>query len=987
MRDLNRALGRNDVEAVVDWFRGRNEKERREVAGDVADFLQKHPVWNDTSGAAVVAGYACLSLGQIRKLWLSPRGRGEAVAAVLADRRPSWLPSLVGRMLGDEFSAGEGFAMARRLMHAGVLERPESPDYLVAMTAVPWGRPGRDWSVYECLLTDEALIDHELWDLLADEGAVNRLASWGTHPTGWVGAIARLSAEGRIDRQRLLDVTLDGFDRDFTPHQVRFFGELHEVLEVTLDEKAAREARYLGLLGNRLGAAVTVGLEAVGALLKAKRANPAALVDAIEPALLSDTKKNAVAALRLLDRCLKQHAELRGRGVLVAATATGHARMDVQELALSVIGRHLDHGDVATRAELAARATLIDASLVDRLGELVGITAAPAAPTPGQGADVDADSLVRRAAAVEGVIRVWSGLDEALARFERGGPPASFDLDASVVAELRVKGASTVTPAKDVAELVELVGAVLAGSGAAEDVDRALDGLARFAPDFRVAPGVAGLQAQAAVEPLPYQAFHGQGPRADMAGVVSAVVTKRLGSIAGAVAPTPAEWLESARRPHLHRGGPALAATAAGFHSARCYEVARAVLSGWCGPLLSLPTHAGGWIAPGPLVDRVLEAEARRRRPLHFDVIQALLRLGGGAETRRIALARLPAGGGELVDATRHALGAEGVRVGRTEAWWLAAARARQADGDDEVVGRRHGRGVPGGASAARIGLTLVPAADPGPALVPIVEPPPPVKTMAVDAAVPSWVRSLAGWRPHLYAWGDTSSHGWWDGALIRCAGSAWPGGRLLLDVMATVALAEQVNEDRRESLATWLERHLDADEPFTPPAFVALVCGLGAKDVVVRTTAVDVVVAAVSDGRLTVGRLGPVVQAMLRDQLVAAARLAKSLGEVGRVSRHHGLVVIDAIEATWTAERRRDAHALLEVALSLRAEHAVGVPEGPARVWLAGFSGSSSSSSKAAKLASKVLAVPTAPDGAIDRELCAQAVVAALRRAERYSV
>lgn len=106
------------------------------------------------------------------------------------------------------------------------------------------------------LLKDPGLLEDEVWRLFTVPGVASWLEDkW--HPwlegrwrrgTCWQDALAALSEQGRLDRDRLLDACLDAFSRDFAPNQVGWYVTFHDRMSPSLDDMAARASRYIGLL-------------------------------------------------------------------------------------------------------------------------------------------------------------------------------------------------------------------------------------------------------------------------------------------------------------------------------------------------------------------------------------------------------------------------------------------------------------------------------------------------------------------------------------------------------------------------------------------------------------------------------------------------------------------------------------------------------------------------------------------------------------------
>ena len=113
----------------------------------------------------------------------------------------------------------------------------------------------------------------------------------------------------------------------------------HDLMSPSLEEMAARSARYLKLLETGSRPAVKLGQKACGRLLEAGLLPPEDLLAASGPALLFPLKTVAAAQLKLVARVAMAPWPLTDRALATAAVAFGHQRLDIQEAALKLIAR------------------------------------------------------------------------------------------------------------------------------------------------------------------------------------------------------------------------------------------------------------------------------------------------------------------------------------------------------------------------------------------------------------------------------------------------------------------------------------------------------------------------------------------------------------------------------------------------------------------------------------------------------------------------
>ncbi len=223
-------------------------------------------------------------------------------------------------------------------------------------------------AVLEALRADPGLLEVELWELLATEGAGRALGqhdNWldkpARYPGGpqsdghpertWRHALVSLAADGTLDRDRLLDQVLLAPLCDWRQVDVSWFVGLHEALEPNIDEVAGRQGVYTRLLTVDLGPAVKAAQKQLTRLIRDQRLQVEPLLDASRATLGRTDKASVSAQLRLLGALAKAHPA--APIAEVVRTALGHPRDDVREQAERLLGTL---GEFATPALVAERA-------------------------------------------------------------------------------------------------------------------------------------------------------------------------------------------------------------------------------------------------------------------------------------------------------------------------------------------------------------------------------------------------------------------------------------------------------------------------------------------------------------------------------------------------------------------------------------------------------------------------------------------------------
>jgi hypothetical protein len=843
--------------------------------------------------AAQVAALACAPFGELKKLRLRGLAGGESAYAVLAARRPPWINEWAD--FACETSTGF-WSLVRRLVREGVCERPQGAGYIEGMlTTVGMGRSRLP--ILEALLEDPGLLEFEIWQIFELEPRPQThllLADWSGMPPeySWSAALVSLADTGKVSRPRLLDATLDGLHRDFHEARARWFAGLHERLSPTADERAGRADRYLSLLHSRNGSTVAFALKSLGIIQKAGRLNAEALFDNLRPALGGRTKGVVRDALKLLDRAARAEGPA-GRAAALAAEALLQEWPDVQGLAADVIGHSGRADDAGLRGLVQERLPGVAASQRDKLVAWLARAepAATAVPTDAP----DPDACRERMGALDPRFSELAGVPEVAAVCEHGCgdiPSVAFDpMDVP-----RLDPERRIEPIEDLDTLLERFAAVLEDPSSPDEVERVLDAVSRLCDrhptdfDDRVAP----LRAQAleVLKNIGRTEWFESALRWGLARLAvqwtERAAPDEWGAIIGTVGPGNGVVLAQPRELYAD-AGPGRGA----LFQARLAGIAR---RGWhrlAAPLLSAPTHAGGWIDPRTLVERAKVWQTLGQFPSNLDRALALLRLA--PDHRLAALREAETLEGEFGEALRYALGGVLESIGGTDTLWIAAARARAPFADDDDVEARHPSRGPDAGRAARFRLSPGRhgiARGRGPYGMArtfdrprrLLETAPPIGT-----SCPNNLPTVALHSVDAYGL-DAGMHRW--------LATVWPLARESFFAQGFEHIVGQ--EGGLMALRAnrpFLEALFDADAPLKGVGVLLLTGALSANQAELRLLAVDTLIAAIDDGRLDRATLGAALVSLLPAGMLVPARLAKSLGAAAKVSPLHAHVIGGALQ------------------------------------------------------------------------------------------
>jgi hypothetical protein len=780
----------------------------------------------------LLLAYGVLPVTDIRKLAWRSNHLPRELDVVLRGRSSERLVPIVEYLL-DEVG-GRAWRVVRPLVRDGVVPRPDRPSYTIAMLA------GNRWgSLADVLAEDPGLLEIEAWRLFEVEGGGED--SLANHEKfagdSWGNVFRELAGSDAAMRDRLLDASLAALGRDFATYRAGWFSRFHETLEPTNEERAQRAEAYLGLLRSRVGPTVSFAVAALTKVDRAGRLSPDALLDRVGPVLMDGAAGTAAAALALVGRASAGSAEHARRAAIVASAALASASPEVQRAAIALIGRMVSEPDDAVAAAVAGRSSDVAASqrssAADLLARLGGDGSVAAGPRP--------------------VITA--------SRLPASGTASPIDPGRAI------------EPLASIEALVDVAVSVLETGEPADDVERVLNAVGRLPADrsdafIRLTAAIAR-RARTILgrrESIPFTGFDA---KADVAAVL-------LAWSAG-------ELTERAAAHRLVDPG------AGAFLSARAHEVAEAAAAGRACASVAAPTHRGGWIDPGVLVERLTGT----RPASTLDLVAALLRLA--PDGRDTALRSAAGLGGEVGAVVRYALGGD-EPIGATASWWVAAARGRAPGQDDPAVEKRHPGLGPDAGLAARVKLDVRDARPYFGGFGLDIEPPP-TEEVRVDLPTVLMLRN-----PSSFAWTGRS-----EPAMLRWMASIQPGDREAWAAMGGLLLGRNLDWWSAEwANRVFLEPFLDPVTPIGVHGRALIGIALGAKEAGERGLATDVATLGLADGRLTA--------ATLADGLTAAAaaacdrpnRWAVSLADVAAHSDECASAVAEAIGQTLPALAER---------------------------------------------------------------------------------
>lgn len=501
-----------------------------------------------------------LTVEDLREVDASPE-EVRRIASVTA-----YLPSFLPIRLGELF---------------GGLTVEHTDDYVLALVSGLGARAAPGLRAF-LLRTDRDLREEVFWQVFEIEGGgevsltnVDRFTSQGD---SWQKTVLTLTADGTLDRARVLRSCLEALNRDFSSFRAGWFSRLYAALAPTPAEAAVDQDLLLLTLASSITASASLAVKMLAALHTAGLLDADAFVASCGP-VVSGAKGAATAVLRVLSALAADASCDPGALAEAIALAMANAHPDVQRAAVAALAR-LDREDLVRRERdllapaVAAQLSPGLTSTASCVGGAGAVALAPAVPgltwreAEPTRAWTDADALERYAFLLEDPSDAVE-LELALAWLATARSPG--DVLASLVRRVRAPGERDMTYAP-VPEL--LLAAVSADH------------------DF-----MAHKDLTSAGEPL---TTHRPEAAAEVESRIPSFIT-RLREVAAIL---------QGRVPSR--------------------------------PLLATPTDSHGWVGSDAFAERLRQTQRAGLRPLDADLVQAVLRLAPDQRPGVLAAFGLP---------------------------------------------------------------------------------------------------------------------------------------------------------------------------------------------------------------------------------------------------------------------------------------------------------------------------------------------------------
>lgn len=296
---------------------------------------------------------------------------------------PSWFGDLVNKQAEDDYMAyWVSYDWIMQLADEGILQPSQKlitkalPNYIFKSVTKD---NKQAWEiVYENLVKRPVTLEQHIWYFFEEESTIHYAGRYlhfsekqDAADSGWIPVLCHYSAEGKIDRQRLLKESLLAGNKNFNKVLSGWFADLFLALAPTPEELLSLQPELFSALSSPHSKLVNECLQLLKKIVKEKSFDTAALTYAMPPALSSKSKTSVVSALMLLEQAAKYHPEVSATAASLCCHALLHADDALQTRAAKIICKYAVAGDDALTAALLPYAGGLLQNARQLLGDLV----------------------------------------------------------------------------------------------------------------------------------------------------------------------------------------------------------------------------------------------------------------------------------------------------------------------------------------------------------------------------------------------------------------------------------------------------------------------------------------------------------------------------------------------------------------------------------------------------------------------------------------
>jgi len=360
--------------ALINFLKTLTDKDKKQVTPQLKKLIKEYDEFGEIEGILSPFGhktmgylkgtdvqrellkktaFACLTRTEFTRIagqwWFSP----EKVASILDWYCPPWLSDYLNDKDASIFA---NYHWVVEMTEKGQI-RPSKEliaRMLPASINVPDKNP-REIDVQRLSKYPVTLREH-IWYLFELESTVNFSDRWGIvvekEKGFWVTVFLQLSANGTLDRRRLLQESLLASNRNFTKPLSAWFASLFVELAPAKSELLGLQKELITVLGSPQSKPLSVALQAMKQIVTELEFAAEGFLDTVPQLLASNTKSTLTNCLMLLEKLAQKNSGYRQRIVLGVCQCFISKEEEVQTRAAKLIEKFGAADDEALRQEI-----------------------------------------------------------------------------------------------------------------------------------------------------------------------------------------------------------------------------------------------------------------------------------------------------------------------------------------------------------------------------------------------------------------------------------------------------------------------------------------------------------------------------------------------------------------------------------------------------------------------------------------------------------
>ncbi|GAA5508667.1 DUF6493 family protein [Novipirellula caenicola] len=577
---------------------------------------------HDLHYIAWLASYGVAPELSFRRFVCTPDYEAES-AQIMADRRPEWVATWIDHVTQcdeDSVSAEMTAAFWCRLYQHGLIQTVKQ-DWIqhVFIQQLP------DAFQSACQATQTVLRDVE-----AARNVIYELPRWPYQLSvakQWIPIIEWLAQANLLDHKAILAMFAETLHEPLNQTERNGCVILSKAIIKPIGKSNPKiiselQTNWIGLLADPQAAVAGFALEQLITLEKHGLVDAERAVPKIPAIFQLKPKGHALKAVQLLNRIASDNSH-RKQAIEGLCEAITHANKDVQSAGLEAIAERITPADESVIEKLQHCEAMVAATLKPKLLQLIATRSLHSEPpSTNTVLDsqplVDLDELRQRATQFAPAIANRFQIDEALqsAAHNRWEPCAPWQMTELCITNIR----APIEPIDSVETLIEAVSQAVEHCDCGDTPDRIVDAIIRLHADrndhFDAMTDSLRSRACAHIFDRPNR------------GLVGGILGDAFSNLIAAWLGVPPEDEDDYMViPERYPMGIFLRQLAARIRSGTTY------------PLLSTPTHQGGWIAPAIWVDRLRYIDLEQIDFIEDDFTRSMLRIApnGRDEAWRLA--------------------------------------------------------------------------------------------------------------------------------------------------------------------------------------------------------------------------------------------------------------------------------------------------------------------------------------------------------------